>query len=162
MAPKPKDKPKPSHSPSQPPPPIEDLFASLSKHIQRSDFEQAAKVSDQGPFLGFITFSEFLNFIYLFPKFQFLIFFVFVFVVLRVAPGDEDAIRCKVVALIKADRIDDALSMIQSTKKVPIDFTFFKVRNFKHLYRYYEIILNLILCHSLSLLEFEVHCIYIL
>lgn len=93
MAPKPKDKPKPSHSPSQPPPPIEDLFASLSKHIQRSEFEQAAKVTDQ---------------------------------VLRVAPGDEDAIRCKVVALIKADRIDDALSTIQSTKKVPIDFTFFK------------------------------------
>lgn len=78
------------------------------------------------------------------------------------APGDEDAIRCKVVALIKADRIDDALSTIQSTKKVPIDFTFFKVRNFKHLYHYYEIILNLILCQSLSLLEFEVHCIYIL
>lgn len=69
------------------------------------------------------------------------------------APGDEDAIRCKVVALIKADRINDALSTIQSTKKVPIDFTFFKVRNFKHLYHYYEIILNLILCQSLSLLE---------
>ncbi|KAL0004471.1 hypothetical protein SO802_012032 [Lithocarpus litseifolius] len=93
MAPKPKDKPKPSHSPSQPPPPIEDLFTSLSEHIQSSDFDQAAKVADQ---------------------------------VLRVAPGDEDAIRCKVVALIKADRIDDALSTIQSTKKVPIDFTFFK------------------------------------
>lgn len=159
MAPKPKDKPKPSHSPSQPPPPIEDLFASLSKHIDRSDFEQAVKVTDQGPFLGFITFSEFLNF-----NFWFFDFFFFggLFAVLRVAPGDEDAIRCKVVALIKADRIDDALSTIQSTKKVPIDFTFFKVRNLKHLYHYYEIILNLILCQSLSLLEFEVHCIYIL
>ncbi|XP_041010054.1 signal recognition particle subunit SRP72-like [Juglans microcarpa x Juglans regia] len=93
MAPKPKDKPKPSPSSSQPPPAIEDLFTSLSKHIQRSDFEQAAKVADQ---------------------------------VLSIAPGDEDAIRCKVVALIKDDRIEDALSMIQSSQKVPFDFGFFK------------------------------------
>lgn len=63
MAPKPKDKAKPSPSPSQPPPHIEDLFASLSKHIQRSDFEQAAKVADQGPILTFtlVSFSEFVN-----------------------------------------------------------------------------------------------------
>jgi signal recognition particle subunit SRP72 len=93
MAPKPKDKPKPSPSPSQPPPSIEDLFSSLSKHIQRSDFAQAAKLSDQ---------------------------------VLAIAPGDEDAIRCKVVALIKDDKIEDALSTIQSSKNVPIDFNFLK------------------------------------
>lgn len=93
MAPKPKDKPKPSPSPSQPPPPIEDLFASLNKHIQRSDFEQAVKVADQ---------------------------------VLSVAPGDDDAIRCKVVALVKADRFDDAISTIQTSKKVLTDFSFFK------------------------------------
>uniref|UniRef100_A0A2N9FTF9 Signal recognition particle subunit SRP72 n=1 Tax=Fagus sylvatica TaxID=28930 RepID=A0A2N9FTF9_FAGSY len=93
MAPKPKDKPKPSPSPSQPPPSIEDLFSSLSKHIQRSDFAQAAKLSDQ---------------------------------VLAIAPGDEDAIRCKVVALIKDDKIEDALSTIQSSQNVPIDFNFLK------------------------------------
>ncbi|OAY32389.1 signal recognition particle subunit SRP72 [Manihot esculenta] len=46
--------------------------------------------------------------------------------VLGVAPADEDALRCKVVALIKADNIDDALSTIQSAQRVPIDFSFFK------------------------------------
>lgn len=49
------------------------------------------------------------------------------FAVLGVAPADEDALRCKVVALIKADNIDDALSTIQSAQRVPIDFSFFKV-----------------------------------
>lgn len=48
--------------------------------------------------------------------------------VLSIAPGDEDAIRCKVVALIKNDKIDDALSAIGAlAKKFPIDLTFFKV-----------------------------------
>ncbi|KAF3431109.1 hypothetical protein FNV43_RR25839 [Rhamnella rubrinervis] len=93
MAPKPKDKSKPSNSPSQPPPPIEDLFDSLNKHIQRSEFEQAVKVADQ---------------------------------VLSIAPGDEDAIRCKVVALIRADDIDKALSTIQSSQRPTVDFSFFK------------------------------------
>ncbi|PON64764.1 Signal recognition particle, SRP72 subunit [Parasponia andersonii] len=93
MAPKPKEKPKPSPATSQPPPPIEDLFASLNKHIQRSEFEQAVKVADQ---------------------------------VLSIAPGDEDAIRCKVVALIKADSIDEALSAIRTYQKSPVDFSFFQ------------------------------------
>lgn len=93
MAPKPKDKPKSSPSPSQPPPPIEDLFASLNKHIQRSEYKQAVKVADQ---------------------------------VLGVAPGDEDAIRCKVVALIKNDSIEEALTTIQSARNLPIDFSFHK------------------------------------
>ncbi|KAI6686657.1 hypothetical protein NL676_032570 [Syzygium grande] len=93
MAPKPKDKPKPSPSPSQPPPPIEDLFASLSKHIERSEYKQAVKVADQ---------------------------------VLGIAPGDEDAIRCKVVALIKGDSIEGALTTIQSARNLPIDFSFHK------------------------------------
>ncbi|XP_010044754.2 signal recognition particle subunit SRP72 [Eucalyptus grandis] len=93
MAPKPKNNPKPSPSPSQPPPPIEDLFASLNKHIQRSEYKQAVKVADQ---------------------------------VLGIAPGDEDAIRCKVVALIKSDSIENALTTIQSAKNLPIDFSFFK------------------------------------
>ncbi|KAK6164177.1 hypothetical protein DH2020_001041 [Rehmannia glutinosa] len=43
------------------------------------------------------------------------------------APGDEDAIRCKVVALIKNERIDDALLAIEAfSKKSSIDFSFFK------------------------------------
>ncbi|KAL1172382.1 hypothetical protein V6Z11_A05G344700 [Gossypium hirsutum] len=93
MAPKPKEKLKAAASPSQPPPPIEDLFTSLDRHIQRSEFIQAVKVANQ---------------------------------VLSVAPGDEDAIRCKVVALIKADKIEEALSAIQSSQKVSFDFSFYK------------------------------------
>ncbi|KAE8653744.1 SRP72 RNA-binding domain isoform 2 [Hibiscus syriacus] len=84
MAPKPKEKLKAASSPLQPPPPIEDLFTSLNRHIQRSEFTQAVKVANQ---------------------------------VLSVAPGDEDAIRCKLVALIKADKIVEALSAIQSAQK---------------------------------------------
>lgn len=52
---------------------------------------------------------------------------IFILPVLSIAPGDEDAIRCKVVALIKADSIDDALSTIQSSQKILTDFSFFKV-----------------------------------
>ncbi|GAY44013.1 hypothetical protein CUMW_079020 [Citrus unshiu] len=89
----PKAKPKPSPSPSQPPPPIEDLFTSLNRHIERSEFEQAVKVADQ---------------------------------VLSTNPSDEDAMRCKVVALIKADNIDDALSTIQSSQKFTCDFNYLK------------------------------------
>ncbi|KAK9071837.1 hypothetical protein SSX86_008267 [Deinandra increscens subsp. villosa] len=55
--------------------------------------------------------------------------------VLSVNPGDEDAIRCKVVSLIKADNIDDALSTIVTfSKKYPLDFGFFKVWNTASLY----------------------------
>ncbi|KAK9070291.1 hypothetical protein SSX86_010691 [Deinandra increscens subsp. villosa] len=55
--------------------------------------------------------------------------------VLSVNPGDEDAIRCKVVSLIKADNIDDALSTIVTfSKKYPLDFGFFKVWNTVSLY----------------------------
>lgn len=43
---------------------------------------------------------------------------------MSVAPGDEDAVRCKVVALIKCDRIDEALSVIP---KVSNGFGYFKV-----------------------------------
>ncbi|KAM3287702.1 signal recognition particle subunit SRP72 [Capsicum chacoense] len=69
---------------------IEDLFTNLNRHIQRSEYEQAVKVSDQ---------------------------------LLAAAPGDEDAIRCKVVALVKADCIDEALAAI---KKASVDLSFFK------------------------------------
>ncbi|XVE92234.1 hypothetical protein REPUB_Repub01dG0079400 [Reevesia pubescens] len=93
MAPKPKEKPKAAPSTSQPPPAIEDLFTSLNRHIQRSEFTQAVKVANQ---------------------------------VLSVAPGDEDAIRCKVLALIKGDKIEEALSTIQTAQKVSFDFSFYK------------------------------------
>ncbi|KAK6164172.1 hypothetical protein DH2020_001036 [Rehmannia glutinosa] len=47
---------------------------------------------------------------------------------LSIAPGDDGAIMCKVVALIKNDRIDEALSSIEVfSKKSSIDFSFFKV-----------------------------------
>ncbi|OIS97685.1 hypothetical protein A4A49_04016 [Nicotiana attenuata] len=92
MAPKPKDKPKGSPA-TVGAVGIEDLFTSLNRHIQRSEYEQSVKVSDQ---------------------------------ILAVAPGDEDAIRCKVVALIKADSIDEALVAIQESKKAAIDLSFFK------------------------------------
>ncbi|XP_051142581.1 uncharacterized protein LOC127259346 [Andrographis paniculata] len=95
MAPKAKDKSKAAASAAATPAvAIEDLFTSLNRHIQRSEFDQAVKVSDQ---------------------------------VLKTAPGDEDAIRCKVVALIKNDNIDEALSAIQEfSKKSSIDFSFFR------------------------------------
>ncbi|KAF8390589.1 hypothetical protein HHK36_025116 [Tetracentron sinense] len=94
MAPKTKEKPKPSYSsPPQPPVALEDVFTSLNRHVQRSEYEQAIKVADQ---------------------------------VLAIAPGDEDALRCKVVALIKADNIDRALSTIQVSEELSIDLSFYK------------------------------------
>jgi len=73
---------------------VEDLFTSLHRHIQASEFKQAAKVADQ---------------------------------VLKAAPGDEDAVRCKVVAHIKADEIDKALAAMRAAERLPIDFSFYKV-----------------------------------
>ncbi|CAL5338212.1 hypothetical protein CsSME_00021692 [Camellia sinensis var. sinensis] len=94
MAPKPKEKPKPSQSQaSKPAIAVEDLFTTLNRHIQRSEYEQAVKVADQ---------------------------------VLSIVSNDEDAIRCKIVALIKADSIDEALSTIESSRRLAIDFSFFK------------------------------------
>ncbi|KAI3449946.1 hypothetical protein Pfo_006611 [Paulownia fortunei] len=93
MAPKAKEKAKPAAA-AAPAVAIEDLFTSLNRHIQRSEFDLAVKVSDQ---------------------------------VLSIAPGDEEAIRCKVVALIRNDSIDDALSAIEVfSKKSSIDFSLFK------------------------------------
>lgn len=46
--------------------------------------------------------------------------------VLSIAPGDEDALRCKIVALIKADNVDDAFKVIQSSQKLPVDLNFAK------------------------------------
>ncbi|KAI3981806.1 hypothetical protein MKX01_027791 [Papaver californicum] len=46
--------------------------------------------------------------------------------VLAIAPGDEDALNCKIVALIKDDNIDFALSTIQSLKNVTVNFGIYK------------------------------------
>ncbi|RWW30976.1 hypothetical protein BHE74_00013715 [Ensete ventricosum] len=48
--------------------------------------------------------------------------------VLAIAPGDEDALRCKVVALIKSDAIDKALSTIQASRHLPIQLRFYERR----------------------------------
>ncbi|XP_060216160.1 uncharacterized protein LOC132643676 [Lycium barbarum] len=89
MAPKAKEKERATTAIS-----IEDLFTSLNRHIQRSEYDQAVKISDQ---------------------------------ILAAAPGDEDAIRSKVVALVKADCIEEALAAIKEcSKKASIDLSFFK------------------------------------
>ncbi|KAE9603070.1 putative tetratricopeptide-like helical domain, signal recognition particle, SRP72 subunit [Lupinus albus] len=46
--------------------------------------------------------------------------------ILAISSSDEDAIRCKIVALIKDDRIDEALSAIRSSPKSLDDFGFLK------------------------------------
>ncbi|KAA8538299.1 hypothetical protein F0562_027878 [Nyssa sinensis] len=46
--------------------------------------------------------------------------------VLSIAPGYENAIRCKIVALIKADNISEVLSTIKSSRRLPVDTIFFK------------------------------------
>ncbi|PQQ19040.1 signal recognition particle subunit SRP72 [Prunus yedoensis var. nudiflora] len=90
MPPRARDKQK-APAPQPPPPSLEDLFASLNRHIERSEFEEAVRVADQ---------------------------------VLSISRGDEDALRCKVVALVKADDVDGALSTIRSSKSPPADFRY--------------------------------------
>lgn len=46
--------------------------------------------------------------------------------ILSIAPGDEDALRCKIVALIKNDRFEEAISAIQSSRTPSDDLHFFK------------------------------------
>ncbi|CAI9106505.1 OLC1v1005681C1 [Oldenlandia corymbosa var. corymbosa] len=47
--------------------------------------------------------------------------------VLSIAPSDEDAARCKVVALVKDEKFDEALRTIQEvSKKIAVDFSFLK------------------------------------
>ncbi|XP_057486103.1 uncharacterized protein LOC130772361 [Actinidia eriantha] len=92
MAPKTKEKPKPAPA-SLPAIAVEDLFTTLNRHVQRSEYEQAVKVADQ---------------------------------VLSISPNDEDAIRCKIVALIKADSIDEALLTMESSRRLQFDLSFFK------------------------------------
>lgn len=47
---------------------------------------------------------------------------------LSISPSDEDAVRCKVVALIKNDKTDEAVRAIQEcSKNLAVDFNFLKV-----------------------------------
>uniref|UniRef100_A0A0E0CBC0 Signal recognition particle subunit SRP72 n=1 Tax=Oryza meridionalis TaxID=40149 RepID=A0A0E0CBC0_9ORYZ len=46
--------------------------------------------------------------------------------VLAAAPGDEDAVRCKVVAHIKSDAIEKALAAIRAAERLPIDLSYCK------------------------------------
>lgn len=101
---------------------VEDLFTSLHRHIEAGAFEQAAKVADQGqtllpprgPESRALTPRSNLT-----PTGS---------AVLKAAPGDEDAVRCKVVAYIKADEIDKALAAIRAAERLPIDLSYYKVK----------------------------------
>eukprot|EP00249_Psilotum_nudum_P010597 c22638_g1_i1 orf=54-2165(+) len=46
--------------------------------------------------------------------------------ILEVAPGDVDAVQCKVAALIHNDNIDQALSVIESTRNLGLDLSYCK------------------------------------
>ncbi|CAO1942575.1 unnamed protein product [Urochloa humidicola] len=46
--------------------------------------------------------------------------------VLKAAPGDEDAVRCKVVAHIRDDKIDEALAAMRAAERLPIDLSYYK------------------------------------
>lgn len=105
---------------------VEDLFASLHRHIEAGAFKQAAKVADQGQALHLLPPSAVRvscpnprsNLI---PTGS---------AVLKAAPGDEDAVRCKVVAYIKADEIDKALAAIRAAERLPIDLSYYRVTRF--------------------------------
>jgi hypothetical protein len=43
------------------------------------------------------------------------------------APGDEDAVRCKVVAHIKSDTTDKELTAIRAAERLPINQSYYKV-----------------------------------
>lgn len=81
----------------------------------------------------------------------------FLFEVHAASPGDEDAIQCKVMALVKADSIEETLVAIKdSSKKASLDLSFFKVipialilrwlenRNYAHIHIYLEILVLLL------------------
>lgn len=122
MAPKAKEKPKAAAS--QPIVAIEDLFTSLNKFIERSEYGQAIKVAEQGLFLSCLLSCEKFHS----SSCNFLTrFLANTLSVLSIAPGDEDALQCKIIALIRADSIDEAFAVIQSSQKLPIDLSFLKV-----------------------------------
>ncbi|KAF8725990.1 hypothetical protein HU200_020570 [Digitaria exilis] len=42
------------------------------------------------------------------------------------APGDEDAVRCKVVAHIKSYKIGEALAAVRAAERLPVDLSYYK------------------------------------
>lgn len=75
MAPKAKEKPKPSAA-AAPAIAIEDLFTALNRHIQRSEFDQAVKVADQGSiFLLYEFFYVYVGYIMIKTDFMLTLFF---------------------------------------------------------------------------------------
>ncbi|KAG7589268.1 Tetratricopeptide-like helical domain superfamily [Arabidopsis suecica] len=90
--------PKSKENPKTSNPAIEDLFSSLNKHIKGSHTQR----------------SEFEQVVKVADQ------------VLSILPSDEDAIRCKVVALIEAKKFNDALSVINLFHKLPMDLGFQK------------------------------------
>nr|CAB3464066.1 unnamed protein product [Digitaria exilis] len=46
--------------------------------------------------------------------------------VLKAAPGDEDAVRCKVVAHIKSYKIGEALAAVRAAERLPVDLSYYK------------------------------------
>lgn len=75
MPPKAKDKSKPSAAgASSPAVAIEDLFTALNRHIERSEFDQAIKVSDQG-----VSYINFAPWIYLFIFFALFVLKILLF-----------------------------------------------------------------------------------
>ncbi|EPS72346.1 hypothetical protein M569_02406 [Genlisea aurea] len=93
MAPKAKEKSKPPPPQASPEVSVAELFTNLNRHIQRSEFGSAVRVSDQ---------------------------------ILSIAPGDEDAMKCKIVALIRNDDMNGALTAIKEfAKKSSVDFSFY-------------------------------------
>ncbi|KAI3884957.1 hypothetical protein MKW98_002349 [Papaver atlanticum] len=121
MAPKAKQKPK--SSPLQPAVAIEDLFTISIVMFIIQNLKKLLKL--QIKVIFFPNLMKFF-FFFFFHSWIFVILFCFVCVVLAIAAGDEDALNCKIVALIKADNIDLALSTIKSSKNVTVDFGFYK------------------------------------
>lgn len=122
-------KPKPAPSQPTPPPALEDLFTTLNRHIQASAFDNVVKLTDQSSSIS-LLFSNTPPFIHIINVPLFYHRYLICIAVLAIAPDDEDALRCKVVALIKNDHVEDALSAIKSSRKQLDDFHFFKARQF--------------------------------
>lgn len=100
---------------------VEDLFTTLARHTKDSDFPKAVKVADQSCRLSpppiLLRSAPIRSDLCL----------SFPFSVLAVVPGDEDALLCKVVGLIKSDDIDRAVRCIEGAQGLPLDLRYYKV-----------------------------------
>lgn len=124
----PKTKPKPQSQPATKVA-VEDLFSSIQRNSDDGKYDNVVKLADQGhSSFSLVHFSCISTRCTLIGVFLGDFFFDFdIFAVLSILPGDEDALQCKVVALIKGDHFDRALSVIKASKKSSADFGFYKV-----------------------------------